>query len=732
MSTRQNPLALCTKILFVIAACFVIIQPVKADVSIAYRTDCAQLNFAVSRLAEALRKTNETPLLYDLADLGHKDIIIVAGETEAVFLPGTSTDKFINPLIKQEGFQIRKSYSGDKVSICIIARDETGAMYGTLDLMEQVQMKSGLREVEEKVTNPHFAFRAIKFNLPWSSYRPNENPAMNLHTQTCRDLNFWQQFLDMMAENRFNVLSLWNLHPFTYMVRPENFPEACPFSDRELAQWQRFWRQLFSMAKERGIETYIVNWNIVVSPEFAEAHNVKERNDTSEIVREYTRQCVTQVINEYDQLTGLGVTLADWMNNMTPRAREDWIQDTFIKGMKLAKRPAKFIHRSVLAGSPVEMRRVIDEANFPDPVCVEVKFNWSHGHSTPRLAITHDYSSGQIDERFWKPKPTKYQIAWMIRNEDFFILRWGQPDFIRQHIAINGRDYVGGYFIGSEGYIPAKDYSHKLNNHITWQYAFEKQWLFYKLWGRLLFDPNTPDTVFAADFNRRYGNNIGEKLLEAYALASRMPLRLASFHSATWDYTLYSEGFLAPVQNGFNDKVSPFISIDELIKHKTLDPAYLSIPDYVESTIGNKNIDDAILTPLELADDLEIDGNRALKLVEDLRLRAGREVHTLNCEIADVQAWAHLSLYFAYKLRAGVELETFRKTKAGEQKTKAILLLENAALQWKQIIKVTQQHYNPVPAVQLSRLKQKHKAVFSWEQNSEQVKRDIQIAEAAR
>jgi hypothetical protein len=100
-----------------------------------------------------------------------------------------------------------------------------------------------------------------------------------------------------------------------------------------------------------------------------------------------------------------------------------------------------------------------------------------------------------------------------------------------------------------------------------------------------LFDPNTPDAVFSADFNRRYGNNTGDKLLEAYALSSRMPLRLASFHSATWDYTLSSEGFLAPVQNGFNDNASPFISIDELIEHRTLDPMYLSIPDYVESKI---------------------------------------------------------------------------------------------------------------------------------------------------
>ena len=728
----KSPLVLYTEILFVITAYFVIILPVQADVSIAYRTDSAQLNFAVSRLAEALQNANETASLYDLADLSHKDIIIVADETEAVFLPETPRKQSINPLIKQEGFQIRKSHSGNKVTICVVARDETGAMYGTLDLTEQIQIKNGLRDVEEKVTNPHFTFRAIKFNLPWSSYRPNENPAMNLHTQTCRDLNFWRQFLDMMAENHFNVLSLWNLHPFTYMIRPKNFPEACPFSDRELAQWQRFWRRLFIMAKERGIETYVVNWNIVVSPEFAKAHGVKERNDKSEIVREYTRQCVTQVINEYDELTGLGVTLADWMNDMTPKEREVWIQDTFINGMKLAKRPAKFIHRSVLAGSPIEMRRVIDEANFPDPVWVEVKFNWSHGHSTPRLAITHDYSSGKIDERFWKPKPTNYQIAWMIRNEDFFILRWGQPDFIRQHIATNSRDYVGGYFIGSEGYIPAKDYSHKPNDHMTWQYAFEKQWLFYKSWGRLLYDPNTPDKVFAAEFNRRYGGEIGDELLEAYVLASRMPLRLASFHRATWDYTLYSEGFLAPVQTGFDDKVSAFISIDELIRHETLDPTYISISDYVNAVLSDKQIEQSLLTPLELAEDLEKDGKTALEIVESHRHRATQNVKTFDCEIEDVQAWAYLSLYFADKLRAGVALDTFRKTKVKEQQSKSVTLLESAARHWSQLVEVTKQHYNPIPTVQLSRSQNDPNAIFSWERYSDQVKRDIQIAEAAK
>ena len=42
-------------------------------------------------------------------------------------------------------------------------------------------------------------------------------------------------------------------------------------SDEEFAEWRQFWTSLFRMAKDRGIETYLVNWNIFVSPEFAKA-----------------------------------------------------------------------------------------------------------------------------------------------------------------------------------------------------------------------------------------------------------------------------------------------------------------------------------------------------------------------------------------------------------------------------------------------------------------------------
>ena len=673
----------------------------------------ATLNYAVDRFESltscALKKSS---------DRNSASLILMVGEME-------SEDQRSDPsiILKPEGFQLINK----KSQILLYAGDSIGAMHGMLKLAHHYQVNSDFSSVKSQVVNPKFSFRAIKFNLPWSSYRYGE--VMDLHLSVARDLSFWEEFLDMMTENRFNKLTLWNRHPFPFLIRARNFPEATPFNEPELAEWKHFWTQLFAMAKVRGIETYLVNWNIIVSPQFAAYHGVKELNDTSALVKQYTKESVTQVLNEYPDLTGLGVTLADWMNDMTPQQRETWIEDTFVVGIKAAARPAKFIHRSVLAGSPLAMRKVINAADLPDPVHVEIKFNWSHGHSTPELAITHDYESGKIDPRFWQPFPENYRIEWMIRNEDFFILRWGQPDFIRAHLAANDDPYVDGYFIGSEGYIPAIDYSHRNDGHRTWQYAFEKQWMFYHLWGHLLYNPETPDQFFESTIEARYGNGTGSRLLDAYRKVSSVPLKIASFYAGTWDYTLYSEGFLSPVPaRGLNDGHSSFISIDELINHETLDPNLISIRDFV----ANPEEGDGKKDPLVLANELENDCHYGLSLVKELKQFSSRYEEEFTCELMDLETWAWLGLYFADKLRAGVALQKARINGDPSAREMAIELLTECVNHWDQVIELTDTHYLEVPYLSgqnFSWVKGKIDAhTFSWKKYRDEVRRDLDLA----
>lgn len=631
-----------------------------------------------------------------------------------------------NANIHAEGYKIEKKNN----IITIRAHDASGARYGSIALAEQISMKKDLNKITAETVNPTFSVRTVKFNLPWEPYR--ESKSMNYHLSTCRDLKFWEAFLNMMFENRFNVLALYNMHPFPYMVKMSKYPEACPFTDQEMSEWRIFWKALFRMAKERGIDVFIVNWNIVVPKTFAEKHHVPELNDTSAITREYTRESVLQVINEYEDLGGIGVTLADWMNDMSAAEREDWIAATFVKAINQAKRKTRFMHRAVLSGSPVEMRRVIDEAKLPDPVLVEIKFNWSHGHSTPYLALTHDNTTGSIDKGFWSPDPENYKIQWMVRNEDFWILRWGEPEFIRKHIEINSKSYVDGYHIGSEGYIPAFDYFTKHEIGKIWQYAFERQWLFYMLWGRLLYDRNTPDRVFEAAFDHKYPFSDGKKLLDAYRLASRMPLRLASFFASTWDYTLYSEGFLAPRlpagNYGSDDGHSLFISIDELVDRKVLDPNYLSVKEYVQHISSMEKIPGDKTDPITLAQELTHNADSAMLLVQPLKKFNTKFNSEYKQELDDIQIWALLSRYFADKLRAAVALQLFRTQGKNKDKENALRYSENCLQIWKEIAEITDRNYYEAPYFK-SNIKEDNPHVdnFSWKKYLGEVERDIEI-----
>jgi hypothetical protein len=612
-----------------------------------------------------------------------------------------------------------------------------GAMYGVLEMVEQIRFGTPLEKIAERRVLPRMEFRAIKFNLPFAAYRTSF--AIEQHQETCKDLKFWEAFLDMMAENRFNALTLWSLHPFHYMIRPRNFPEACPFNDAELAEWKRLWAGIFRLAKERGIESYLLNWSIFVSPEFARAHNVApwsenwghygQESTTNAIVVRYTRECVTQVLDEYPDLTGLGITLGERMGGMTPDQRRAWLDRTFFAGIAEAKRPAKFIYRAPLSANTGSGGTTSEENdrrsraqieslsnNITGPVYVEFKHNWSHAHSSPDLFIVH---GGPLSDAYWDPPPTRHKVVWTMRNEDMFVLRWGQPDFVREFVQRQGgKEYVGGAIIGSECYIPALDYITKEGPHKSWRWAFERQWLFYAVWGQLLYDPAMPDERFEAMFDARFGNGAGKDLLAAWKLASRVPLRFASFHRGTWDGSLYTEGFSSWTDR--DNAPRKLFDIDAFIKHPVLDTKrYVNIADFVKARGA---VEHGRLSPLVLARQLDREGATALKRVASARARA-KPSPALDCELTDIEAWCAYGAYFAEKLRGGVALAEARANKDVKKQQQAVTALENALGHWQRLAELGAR-FNQLPVLSNS------VDPFSWASLTPAVEKDIELAKA--
>ena len=679
---------------------------------------------------------SETPIPYGLArlqvalklqgvDLVAKDsrnatLLVVSSAEEAIRAgldPGYYDDA------TPEGFIITRQ----GIQTVVVASDARGAMYALLELADQVQSGRSPSQFLPKKVIPRLAFRAIKFNLPQMAYR--SDASISQHTATCTDIRFWEKYLDMMVENRYNVLSLWSLHLFHYMVIPEHFPEASQFNQVEMAEYKKLWSGIFRMAKERGIETYIINWNTFVSPSFARAHQVGAytevpshfgEGDTSLITEQYTREIIRQVIDEYPDLTGLGITLGERMGGQNADQRRAWLDRTIFAGMRDASRKIKFVYRAPLSanshsgGSTSEendlrTRQQIEGLDTEGPVWVEFKYNWSHGHSSPNLFIVH---GGKLTDKYRVPEPTAYQYIWTVRNEDFYVHRWGQPDFVRQFIQNNGASYVGGCFIGSEVFIPALDYVSKEGPHKTWEYSYERLWLWYSVWGRLMYDENTPDDFFAGQLERRYGKGTGAASLKAWKSASSVPLHFASFRQGRNDLSLYTEGFCGYAEN----KSIRFFDINRFSTAPVLDTLrYLNITDYVKQ--GHK-APEGVMSPLALADSLD-DIHEACMSFVNLMSRKPLSP-TTQAEIADIEAWAWFAKYFADKLRAGVAMMNYRIL-GQDQRELAVTYLEACVGHWT--------HYaDATTKFNQSTFLFHTKDVFDWYGALPLVRRDVELA----
>ena len=97
-----------------------------------------------------------------------------------------------NRPLAAESYRIPRSSKPKLTRIELAATDAAGAAYAAMDLAEQVRCGTALTAIADKTASPRVAFRAIKFNLPWDSYRTGE--ALAQHTETCRDLKFWGRF----------------------------------------------------------------------------------------------------------------------------------------------------------------------------------------------------------------------------------------------------------------------------------------------------------------------------------------------------------------------------------------------------------------------------------------------------------------------------------------------------------------------------------------------------------
>ena len=127
-----------------------------------------------------------------------------------------------------QSYGIRVKNEAGRRTITVRGADATGAMYGGLDIAEAIRTGT-LDALKDSDHTPHIERRGIKFNIPLDlrtpSYSDNCTSAQ-ANIPEMWSMDFWHEFLDRMARDRFNVLTLWNLHPFPSIVKVPEYPKV--------------------------------------------------------------------------------------------------------------------------------------------------------------------------------------------------------------------------------------------------------------------------------------------------------------------------------------------------------------------------------------------------------------------------------------------------------------------------------------------------------------------------
>ena len=148
--------------------------------------------------------------------------------------------------------------------------------------------------------------------------------------------------------------------------------------DRNIA----FFRQLFQMAADRGLDTYLVTWNIHVSRAFAEQHSIAAAGFDSPLVRDYQREAIKALFATYPMLTGLGTTIGERMPNLTTQQKLDWVADTYFAALRASGPAGARSFCATGSPSPSRWRRCWRRSKYPGPVYLDIKFNGEHMYSS--------------------------------------------------------------------------------------------------------------------------------------------------------------------------------------------------------------------------------------------------------------------------------------------------------------------------------------------------------------
>lgn len=479
----------------------------------------ARVEYGAQRLAAALRATG-----------AEVNLARGAGATAADVLVGTVAEERIRaelggpPPGGPEGFVLRR---GPERPIVVAGADDSGALYGCLELARRVQEGRGLPAEPFRVADqPSFVLRGPCIGMQKTYILPGRQVYEYPYTRELfpffYDRAFWREYLDFLAEHRFNTLYLWNGHPFASLVRLADYPGAVEVSDEQFRENVAMYRYLATECDRRGIWLVQMFYNIFLPQPLARQHGSPTQLPRSTpLAADYTRKAIAEFVRQYPNV-GLMPTLGEALQH-TPNQIE-WATQVILPGVLDGMKAAG------LARQPPVVFRT--HAMDPETIMPEAFKVYRH------LFTETKYNGESLTT--WEPRgpgrathlamaklgPHLVNVHILANLEPF---RYGATEFIRKSVLAS-RDRLGatGLHLYPLAYWNWPDAPDKASPPLK---QWERDWIWFEAWARYAWNPDRESRADRAHWIGRLAERFGSPeaaglILDGYNAAGECAPRL--------------------------------------------------------------------------------------------------------------------------------------------------------------------------------------------------------------
>ena len=623
------------------------------------------------------------------------DYLIFAGGDSAVTAARAMKGAVVAFTKTPESLDILRGRIQNKPAVVLAGGDARGLMYAALDTGDKISASSGadpFQYVRETSESPFLVERGISTYTMQRAY----------FQERLYDERYWTRYFDMLAASRINsfvvIFGYENggfmapLYPFFFNTPGFSDVEMVGITAGQQAKNTSALKALIRIAHERGVDVTAGIWDHIYRGGVqgggipGASENAGKRvpglvwGVNAANLAAYTKTSLHRFLEVFPEIDAIQFRMHDESGLKHEEMQSFW-HDVFTS-IKLQHPDLRIDLRA----------KELPDAVIDDAIALGLKANISTKYWMEQMGMpfhpTHINAQNQHDRRHGYADllryPRSYRVHWQLWNGGTSrLLLWGDPEYVRR-FALSAKLYDGNSFEVNEMLAtkmlgePQDENPLEILNpkYRYYDYEFERYWHFYRVWGRLTYNPKAASEVWAREFDTRFGPQAGPRLMQGLHLASNVLPRIVA---ASYRYQNF------PTTRGWAE-MSRQGSLMQYAEEDGSDvQQFMNVRDEAKSIVSGT--DTAMRRPEETSRWFTTTADAILDQVEQAEKKiGGRANNEFRSTVTDLKILAGLSRFHSWRLLAGVGYNLYKQTGNLGDFDDAIAAERHALESWKQMV----------------------------------------------